>query len=440
MAPVLAPGLVVGERYVLEAPLGKDGMEIVFRAKNRDLGQLVAIKFLDGVLSGTELGRRRFERETRIAALIESPYVVRVFDQGEHEGVPYLVMELLQGEDFNALLKREGRLSAARLSPLVTQIARGLRKAHEAGVVHRDLKPANIFLVRDEDELRVKVLDFGVARAEREVAGETLTEAGSTLGSPHYMSPEQVRGLPNVDLRSDLWSLGVIVFRALTGALPFRGTAMGDIVVNVHRPDPLGTAGRADLDPSWDTFFARALARDPALRFQSARELAGQLAALAGSGVGSSFAEAVQSSSGLVAVPQPLASPQDGQRVEPVDATTKIGTASDVRPRDGKGRLKFAGAVAALTLAGATALVWRSSNGGADTQRAASAASLATAPETSSEPRVAPAAGLSTSATVAALPVEASAAVTSASASAKPRASAKGPVQRAPKTFDFGLE
>ncbi|MBK6520086.1 MAG: serine/threonine protein kinase [Polyangiaceae bacterium] len=193
MAPVLAPGLVVGERYVLEAPLGKGGMGVVFRAKNRDLGQLVAIKFLDGVLSGTELGRRRFERETRIAALIESPYVVRVFDQGEHEGVPYLVMELLQGEDFNALLKREGRLSAARLSPLVTQIARGLRKTHEAGVVHRDLKPANIFLVRDEDELRVKVLDFGVARAEREVAGETLTEAGSTLGSPHYMSPEQVR-------------------------------------------------------------------------------------------------------------------------------------------------------------------------------------------------------------------------------------------------------
>ena len=438
---MLAPGLVVGERYVLEAPLGKGGMGVVFRAKNRDLGQLVAIKFLDGVLSGTEIGRRRFERETRIAALIESPYVVRVFDQGEHEGVPYLVMELLQGEDFNALLKREGRLSAARLSPLVTQIARGLRKAHEAGVVHRDLKPANIFLVRDEDELRVKVLDFGVARAEREVAGETLTEAGSTLGSPHYMSPEQARGLPNVDLRSDLWSLGVIVFRALTGALPFRGSAMGDIVVNVcTAPIPSVREVAPDLDPSWDAFFARALARDPAQRFQSARELAGQLAALAGSAVGSSFAGAVQSSSGLVAVPQPLASPQDGQRVEPVDATTKIGTASDVRPRDGKGRLKFAGAVAALTLAGATALVWRSSSGGADTQRAASAASIATVPETSSEPRVAPAAGLSTSATVAALPVEASAAVASASASAKPRASAKGPVQRAPKTFDFGLE
>ncbi|MBK6520085.1 MAG: hypothetical protein IPG04_39645 [Polyangiaceae bacterium] len=244
-----------------------------------------------------------------------------------------------------------------------------------------------------------------------------------------------------MDLRSDLWSLGVIVFRALTGALPFRGTAMGDIVVNVcTAPIPSVRQVAPDLDPSWDAFFTRALARDPAMRFQSARELAGQLAALAGSGVGSSFAEAVQSSSGLVAVPQPLASPQDGQRVEPVDATTKIGTASDVRPRDGKGRLKFAGAVAALTLAGATALVWRSSNGGADTQRAASAASLATAPETSSEPRVAPAAGLSTSATVAALPVEASAAVTSASASAKPRASAKGPVQRAPKTFDFGLE
>src|SRR5262249_9660742 len=147
------------------------------------------------------------------------------------DGTPYIVMELLKGESLSARLSREGRLPIPTAARLVVQISKALRTAHDAGLVHRDLKPGNIFLaIKDEDEV-VKVLDFGIAKALGVNDAKTDTESGVILGSVHYMSPEQIRSSRKVDHRSDLWSLGVIVYRMLTGRLPFTGSDVGDVLV-----------------------------------------------------------------------------------------------------------------------------------------------------------------------------------------------------------------
>src|SRR5262249_15523448 len=163
-----------------------------------------------------------------------------------------LVMELLRGEDLGERLKTKGRLTLAETAALVTPIARALRGAHDAGIVHRDLKPSNIFLARiDEEEEVPKILDFGVAKdtSAAQIEGEA-TKTGEIIGSPHYMSPEQVRGLKDLDARSDLWALGVIVFRCLTGQLPFPGEAIGAVIGQILAdPIPLATSIAPDLPP-----------------------------------------------------------------------------------------------------------------------------------------------------------------------------------------------
>jgi serine/threonine-protein kinase len=207
---------------------------------------------------------------------------VQVLDYGIEDGLPYLVMELLVGEDLGKRLHRERRLMPAALSRILMQAARGLRTAHEAGVVHRDLKPANLFLARVDDEEIVKILDFGIAKGTQAEPLGDATKTGSLMGSPHYMSPEQVRGMRDIDPRSDVWSLAVIAFRALTGRLPFPGNAVGEVIAQILA-DPIPIASRIapDLPPEVDGFFARGFARDRTQRFQTARELAEAFAAVA---------------------------------------------------------------------------------------------------------------------------------------------------------------
>src|SRR5581483_3053329 len=216
----------------------------------------------------------RFQREAKAAARLRTPHVVQIFESGVENGTPYMVMELLRGTDLHARLKREGRIALGDAVGLVTQMAKGLRAAHEAGIVHRDLKPQNVFLAEQDGEIVVKILDFGVAKMTDLAAGEA-TKIGDVLGSPHYMSPEQARGLAEVDQRSDLWALGVIVFRMITGQLAFPGDHTGDVLVKICT-EPLPQASRLapDVSPLFDIFFARALERDPGRRFQSASELA----------------------------------------------------------------------------------------------------------------------------------------------------------------------
>jgi eukaryotic-like serine/threonine-protein kinase len=277
-----AAGVVIAGRYELTGPLAQGGMGSLWIARHKRLDVLRAIKFIDPTLLSAENSRARFEREAKAAAQIDSHHVVHVYDYGAENDTPYIVMELLKGEDLGHRLLREKRLPIGAVATILIQAAKALREAHEVGIVHRDLKPGNIFLAQKDGEIMVKVLDFGIAKVRGMGAIGEATKTGTLIGSVHFMSPEQARGSKDIDHRSDLWSLAVIAFRALTGQHPFPGHDMGDVIVKIcAEPVPLASQRAPGLPSELDDFFARGLARDPSQRFQSACELAAAFNVLA---------------------------------------------------------------------------------------------------------------------------------------------------------------
>jgi serine/threonine-protein kinase len=268
------PGAIIARRYTLTRLLGRGGMGSVWLARHRDLDVEVAIKFMDPALVASAEARMRFEREAKVAAPLSSQHVVQIHDYGVEDGTPYIIMEVLKGESLSARLAHHKRLPPPVVAQLLTQICKALRAAHEAGLVHRDLKPANIFLARRDDEEVVKVLDFGIAKSSGFGEASSETATGMMLGSAHYMSPEQIRSSKEVDHRSDLWSVGIILYRMLTGQLPFAGIDLGDVLVRVCTDVcPRPSAAAPELPAGIDSFFERALARIPVQRFQSAMDL-----------------------------------------------------------------------------------------------------------------------------------------------------------------------
>jgi serine/threonine protein kinase len=267
-------------------------MGSVWEGRHASLGTRVAVKFIEAEYAHSADARQRFDNEARAAATIESKHAIQVYDHGlSADGRPYIVMELLLGEPLDARLKRVGRLHATDTARIIQQVCRGLHRAHERGIIHRDLKPENIFLVHnsDDDDEIAKVLDFGIAKIKATPGALGIssgTKTGTLLGTPFYMSPEQARGLRNVDHRSDLWSLGVIVFRCITGVLPFDGESLGDLLVKICTgPIPVPSQFAPGLPPQIDAWMARALDREPAQRFQTAQELADALLTVCGMSV-----------------------------------------------------------------------------------------------------------------------------------------------------------
>lgn len=277
---ICAGALLAGKLKLLRQ-LGQGGMGVVWAARHEALDTDVAVKLIrpERVAADPAL-IARFELEAKATARIAHPNVVQVMDYGTVDGtLPYIVMELLDGFSLSDVLASGGRLSFATTLLLVQQVGGALSSAHDRGVVHRDIKPHNVFIVQQspDDPLFVKVLDFGIAKmlGDSQVSGGgALTETGTIVGSPPYMSPEQLEGSRHVDLRSDLWSLGVIVYEALTGKLPFRGgsfVAVGAAVLEgKYQP---ATELRRGLPRAIDDFLAKALCVDPDARFQSAREM-----------------------------------------------------------------------------------------------------------------------------------------------------------------------
>ncbi|MEO6600439.1 MAG: protein kinase [Polyangiaceae bacterium] len=292
--PPVPPGLVAG-KFRLTRLLGRGGMGAVWEGTHSTLGSRVAVKFIDAEYAESPEARSRFVNEARAAARLRSKHVVEVYDHGvSDDGRPFIVMEFLDGEPLDKRLDRVGRLSPKETAHIVLQVCRGLTKAHAAGIVHRDLKPENVFLVWDEEDgLDVaKVVDFGIAKfSDASMGSSSATRTGSVLGTPHYMSPEQARGLRGVDARSDLWSVAVIAYRCIVGALPFEGEAVGDLLVKLcTAPIPVPSQLVPDVPPSFDAWLLRALNRDPAGRFANAAQLAESLAAVCGLSLRGQFA------------------------------------------------------------------------------------------------------------------------------------------------------
>jgi len=277
----IVAGRVLGAKFLLEQPLARGGMGSVWVGRHLALETPVAIKLMDETLASSEAARIRFEREARAAARLRSPHVVQILDYGVDAGAPYIVLELLDGEDLRTRLQRVRRLSLRETSEIVSQLAKGLSLAHEAGIVHRDIKPSNVFIARIGPDEVVKLLDFGVAKHAAGRIAEDSTASGQVLGSPMYMSPEQARGAA-VDHRSDQWSLAVVAFEALTGHRPFGGENAGDVVARICADElPVATDYAPDLPPEIDVLFSRALCRSPDGRFSDARELADELLRIA---------------------------------------------------------------------------------------------------------------------------------------------------------------
>src|SRR5579859_5200600 len=246
----LAANVVIAERFRLNRMLGRGGMGSVWHATHLGLDIPCAVKFIEGENASLPEAHARFEREAKAAAQLRSPHVVQILDHGVWLGTPYIAMELLDGEDLGKRLQRVGRLPPPELIKVVSQVCRALAKAHSVHIVHRDLKPDNIFLVRDDDREIAKVLDFGIAKAASNPLDGSATKTGAMLGTPYYMSPEQAQGTKAVDHRSDLWSLAVIVFQALTGKLPFESEALGDLLVRIIvAPVPMPSQYVSDLPP-----------------------------------------------------------------------------------------------------------------------------------------------------------------------------------------------
>jgi serine/threonine-protein kinase len=269
------PGRVLAGRFKLETKLGEGGFGTIWRAEHLVLCAPVAVKIIDKDVSKDEEARARFMREAQAAATLRSPHVVQILDYGVDDGLPFIAMELLEGETLAQRLERVERLTPAETVRVTSHVARAMVRAHDAGIVHRDLKPENVFIVRNEDDEVVKVLDFGVAKVETASLGPkgTRTRTGSLLGTPYYMSPEQAQGNKTIDHRSDLWALGVIVFECMTGKRPFESEGLGDLVLQICVRELPMPSELAPVPDGFDRWFKKACAREPEGRFQTARAM-----------------------------------------------------------------------------------------------------------------------------------------------------------------------
>ncbi|HET7676676.1 MAG TPA: Stk1 family PASTA domain-containing Ser/Thr kinase [Candidatus Limnocylindrales bacterium] len=261
-------GRLLGGRYRLVELLGEGGMATVYRAHDDRLSRDVAVKLLRPEYGRDAAFVARFRQEAQSAASLSHPNIVRVFDFGTDEAGPYIVMELVEGQDLGEVLAERGALAPAAAARIALQVAEGLAAAHAHGIIHRDIKPGNIRLDRRG---RALLLDFGIARAFSEAQ---LTLPGTTLGSVHYFSPEQARG-ETVTASSDLYSLGLVLFEMLTGQRPFGGDSAAAVAVaRLSAEPPVPSSRRGGIPPALDAIVRKALAREPAQRFASAAALA----------------------------------------------------------------------------------------------------------------------------------------------------------------------
>jgi serine/threonine-protein kinase len=395
-------GVILAGKYRLMSLLGRGGMGSVWRAEHLSLQAPVAVKMIDPSIAQVPEALARFHREAQSAASLRSPNVVQILDHGvdPQTKAPFIVMELMEGESLAERLERVGRLPPKEASRIITQMARALTRAHADGIVHRDLKPDNVFLVKNEDEEVAKILDFGIAKSDVHRVG-AATATGTVMGTAYYMSPEQISGSKEVDHRTDLWAVGVITHECITGSKPFESETLGGMVLKICT-EPIRTPSIISGVPlGFDQWFQRSVMRDPAQRFQSARELADSLKALCESasvvgvataqpGLGSSKTEWLDT--GRMGLAQSgEVRPQTGGALSRTDSPH---TTSTTIPTRSVGPWIFASVGLLAVVGGAIAFFTLSSSSGEAIDPATAASSLAepsvTAAATVSDPPATP--------------------------------------------------
>jgi serine/threonine-protein kinase len=281
-------GTILAGKYALTEKLGEGGHGVVWLARHTELDVPVAVKFLGQDAQKHPDVQRRFLREARAAAKLRSPHVVQVFDYGVEDERPFIVMEWLRGETLHARLTKSVRLSPQACATLLGQVAKAVALAHENGIIHRDLKPDNVFLTQgasEGDPEVAKILDFGIVKSTgRELVVSAQTRTGTLLGTPYYMSPEQIAGSENVDHHTDIWALGVIAYECLLGRRPVDGDSLPGVLLQIASGRLPIPSSVGPVPAGFDAWFARACAADPRDRFDSARDAIAELAVLCEAG------------------------------------------------------------------------------------------------------------------------------------------------------------
>src|SRR4051812_15384386 len=281
-APV-QPGEILAGKYRVEQVLGVGGMGVVVAAVHLQLDEKVAIKFLVPEALANAEAVARFEREARAAVKIKSEHVARVIDVGNLEtGAPYMVMEYLDGGDLDGWIRKKGSLPIEQAVEFVLQALEAIAEAHALGIVHRDIKPANLFCIRRADGLfSIKVLDFGISKANGLTGSGPvgMTATTAVMGSPLYMSPEQLESARNVDARTDIWAIGIVLHELLAGRVPFAGDTLPEVVIKIVNtlPEPL-RAVRPDVPPKLESVILKCLEKDRTRRYGNVADLALALA------------------------------------------------------------------------------------------------------------------------------------------------------------------
>ncbi len=279
---VLAPGSWIADRYRVLRKIGEGGMGVLYACVDTVLSRDVAVKLLQRSLAAEPLIAERLMREAMLAAQLRR-HVAQVFDCGMLQtGEPYIVMELLSGRDMYAVLRESGPVTPVELSAVMLQVCDGLAEAHDKGIIHRDLKPENLFCATEPDgSVVVKIVDFGVSKQLSGRRMRAQTSPGESVGSPQYMSPEQITNPTEVDARTDIWSLGVVMYELLTGVLPFRGPGTAQVCAAVLT-EPVSPISkyRDDVPPALEFVILRCLEKNREARFPDVRQLSAALAAL----------------------------------------------------------------------------------------------------------------------------------------------------------------
>jgi hypothetical protein len=400
------PQILAG-KYQLIRQLGRGGMGSVWYAEHLTLKSPVAIKLIEPDIAMNPEALARFLREAQAAASLRSPHVVQILDHGVDGGVPFIAMEVLDGESLADRLTRVGKLPPSDVAWIITHVGRAIGRAHEAGVVHRDLKPDNIYLVRNDEEELAKVLDFGVAKSTAHglgAAASSATRTGAILGTPYYMSPEQAEGAKTLDHRTDIWAMGVIAFEAMMGRRPFEAETLGGLLLAICTRPMLVPSQCGPVPNGFDAWFARACCRDVDQRFASAKEAATELRKICTRGADHTGAHAAFAAGAMGTGHGPAVaanSVQTGSNLQAFNATTgQLSTAElSTVPKRSNGPIAAVLGLVVLAIVGGVIWGVRTLGASADTaasaeapssQAAAPAAPPAAAPEITPAPSPTP--------------------------------------------------